>query len=345
MENVSLLFLRSGNKVSIDLERRITYLTGLSGEGKTTFSSLLMLENDARVERHSTLPIVPVVYGALDIIKSAENSVLLVDDLGSLQSTDFLKLVNGFLVKNNSWLLVIGREHFTERAYLPYVAFSSVYVIHSVGDEFRAEKLAIQNRCTVGSVQYDKIYVEDSGSGFDFVKAINRTNAVVESLNGATNLLRRIKELRRSGITNINIFAFVDMASFGCDALQLMGLLSLDEYSGFNVCVMSDYECFEELLLRTNMFIGTDTGVDDADAANKYLSWEKFYEQLIDSLTKHKMYRAYHGHMVECYTKNCCHLNSFHEKKCEFHDILNCNKFYFLLLGTKYERLLELYKK
>ena len=345
MQNITIVFNETGHKTEINIERRLTYLTGLSGVGKSTFVTLLQSGDVLRFTISSSLPLVYLYdFNNLDLIIISKKSILIVDDYASLQSTNFWQLVNEHLIKNNCWLLIVGREYPYEDRTIPYVSFSSVYKMHAIDGEFSASKLSIMSKRNLSGKTFDKIYVEDSASGFDFVKELNNTKASVESLNGASNLMKRLKELLKNGIRRIRIFAFVDMASFGVGAAQIENLLSYKVFSGFEVCIMSDYECFEELLLRTNIFAGKF--IEDVNEANEYLSWERYFEAKLNELTKNKLYRAYHGHMTDCYTKDCCYLDkkSLQGTKCEFYNSVKDKKFDFLLKGTKYERLLEFHK-
>ena len=346
MQNITVTFVKTGHKMYLELERRVTYLTGLSGSGKTSFVRVLFAEEKRRVLCTSSLPLRAIEYGtgSVDFITAIKNTIVIIDDYASLQSTNFWQVVNTCAVSNNIWIVIIGREHFFEDLGIPYIAFNSVYVMQALNGEFFASKLAIPSKCSISSYKFDKIFTEDSKSGFYFVRKLNSTGADVESLNGAQNLIKRLMLLQESGVKEINIFAFVDMASFGVDVLQLQELMGYKEFVGYNLCVMSDYECFEELLLRTNMLVDKFNNVFTTDEANNFLSWEAYFESKLDELTKNKLYRAYHGSMTRCYLEGCCIFNdgeSLQGTKCEFYNSVTGDKFEFLLKDTKYERLLD----
>ena len=46
MQNITIVFNETGHKTEINIERRLTYLTGLSGVGKSTFVTLLQSGED-----------------------------------------------------------------------------------------------------------------------------------------------------------------------------------------------------------------------------------------------------------------------------------------------------------
>lgn len=344
MESLSIKFLKTGHSVKIDLERRLTFVTGLSGSGKTSFVRLMNTQNNENVEHSSTIQVFFFVNAnGFEQLVSVKDRIVILDDYGALQHGEFINFVKGYAVSNNLWFLIFGRED----SNIP-VSFSSIYVMKSVGREFTATKLSIAAK-TYKLSGFDLILVEDSKSGFEFVNRLNNTNAVVESTYGASNIYKKLKNLRESGIDKLNIFIFVDMASYGVDFLQLKALLSKKEYKGYNVCLMTDYECFEELLLRTNMLNGSvDLSSLEQTDANNYVSWENFYEDVLNKATEGKLFRAYHGSMTRCYVEKCCYLkNEFQGDKCEFHYMHRkeekdkLDKFKFLLEGTKYERLLD----
>lgn len=349
MERLSVKFNKTGNEVEVLLERRITYITGLSGAGKTTFLTLLTSGDVLRVTTSTSLPIQVVGYNGLGTFAGSSNSIIMLDDYASLQETNILSLIMTYAVKNNLWVVILGRENFEEDAGIPAIAFSSIYIMSQSGDEFTAKKLFLSNKCFISNIHYDLILVEDSKSGYDFVKRLNNTSAIVEPLHGAQNLVKRIVEEKRLGISSISIFVFIDMASSGIEILKLAKLLRMKAYRGFNVTVMTDYECFEELLLRTNMLNGSvDLSSLEQTDANNYVSWENFYEDVLNKVTEGKLFRAYHGSMTRCYVEKCCYLkNELQGDKCEFHYMHRkeekdkLDKFKFLLEGTKYERLLD----
>ena len=346
MESLSIKFLKTGHSVKIDLERRLTFVTGLSGSGKTSFVRIMNTQNNENVEHSSTIQVFFFVNAnGFEQLVSVKDRIVILDDYGALQRGDFINFVKGYALSNNLWFLIFGREDSS----IP-VSFNSVYIMRSIGREFTASKLGIVAK-TYKLVGFDLILVEDSKSGFEFVKRLNSTSAFVESTHGASNIYRKLKSLRESGVDKLNIFLFVDMASYGVSFLQLQSLLSRKEYRGYNICLMTDYECFEELLLRTNMLNGSvDLSSLEQTDANNYVSWENFYEDVLNKVTEGKLFRAYHGSMTKCYVEGCCYLkNGLQGDKCEFHYMNRekeedkLDKFKFLLEGTKEERLLDIH--
>ena len=101
----------------------------------------------------------------------------------------------------------------------------------------------------------------------------------------------------------------------------------------------------DELLLRTNLLnrlvdVKKELSVI-TDYANNYISWEKYFENLIRRVTTDKMYKYTHsGELRTCYYNSCSECNPNKRIKCDGF-LEGDDKFVSLLNGTKYEFLLD----
>lgn len=137
MQNITVVFNKTGHKVEINLERQVTYLTGSSGVGKTTLVELLKYGDELRFIVSSSLPLEFLyAFNSLNLITVAKNCILVVDDYASLQSTSFWRLVNEYLVKNNLWVVIVGREGVGSFSSALY----DTYVMERNGSEFCVSK-------------------------------------------------------------------------------------------------------------------------------------------------------------------------------------------------------------
>lgn len=102
-------------RIHIPLERRVTYLRGDSGVGKTTLvnyitSGIIDEDPDIHVEYPTGYNVIILNYLQMaDQIKIYENAILIIDDSTQSEETDFSNAVVNYLVKNNLYLLIINR--------------------------------------------------------------------------------------------------------------------------------------------------------------------------------------------------------------------------------------------
>ena len=137
MQRIKLEFVETGHKVEILLRRRITYITGLSGVGKTTFVNLVFAGHSARLNVYTSLPVYAVTsstgFGAFMV---SQHAILIIDNYASLQSSDFAKYFNEYAEKNDLWVVVVGREDLSR--VVPEIASDSVYEFSINEGEFTA---------------------------------------------------------------------------------------------------------------------------------------------------------------------------------------------------------------
>lgn len=137
MQRIELEFVKTGHKVEVLLRRRITYITGLSGVGKTTFVNLVFAGSTTRLKAYASLPVYSVTsltgFGAFMI---AQHAILIIDDYASLQSSDFAEYFNKYAEKNDLWVVIVGREDLFRA--VPELASDSVYEFNVNDGEFTA---------------------------------------------------------------------------------------------------------------------------------------------------------------------------------------------------------------
>lgn len=106
------------------------------------------------------------------------------------------------------------------------------------------------------------------------------------------------------------------------------------------------YECFEEMLLNTNIFNQNKLVIIEMNNlfqyANQFISWERFFEDLLARATEGTKYAYKHssGKLSSCYVNNCDECNSYIKNKCDF--AIDGNKVKILFEKTKYEWILEI---
>ena len=159
--------------------------------------------------------------------------------------------------------------------------------------------------------------------------------------SGKSSIVNDSKNLYDSG--NRNLLIIVDLAAYGCHIEQLYQEV-LKRCKG--VLIDTTYECFEEFLLQSNMYkdnvIVQEEFKDIYQYANKYISWETYFENLIYRVSKDTMFKYSHNRseLRDCYTEDCNNCNEHIRVKCTFNK--SGDKFGLLLKDTKYKKYLEL---
>lgn len=102
-----------------EFNRRINIIVGDSGVGKTTLVDLILSE-EAGVKIEATLPLFIADRLSWEaILKSQENSIIIIDDKSIVESNLFAALVSKVLVQSNLYLVII------DRARMPYMSMIS----------------------------------------------------------------------------------------------------------------------------------------------------------------------------------------------------------------------------
>lgn len=147
------------------------------------------------------------------------------------------------------------------------------------------------------------------------------------------------------------ILVLCDMAAFGCHMDKFYYKIMM-KYE--HVYVDREYECFECFLLNTRFFQRNEKVqsvlADPFEDANNFISWEEFYEKLLEEQTRGTTIKYSHGSAKfrECwiyscddFTKNKC--NEYIQQKCPFY-LKGNDKFEELLKDTAFKKYLTLRK-
>lgn len=328
---------------NMEFNRRINFIKGNSATGKTTFYSLLdrfLNIGNMDVELKSTLPVYLVTLGNIDLLNQSSNAILIIDDLDLINNERFLKLYHK-QVTNNFWFLIMSREEVSDD-YKTTLTFStqSLYKLVSSDNKYWLEPLFSFD--TSSTNVYDYIIIEDENGGFEFFSKLFNTSTKIQSSHGEGNIIKCTEKAIKQGYSDILVI--FDNASFGCRFEEFY-----KKFAGcsVNISIISQYECFEELLSRTTLLhdnpIIQDSLSNIEVEANQYKSWEKYFEYLVNKATGGKPYFYSHGSSLrDCYLVNCSqskHCNEHIKLKCDY-KLKSCDKIDGLLRDTEYDFLL-----
>lgn len=321
--------------IHFEFERRITVIKGDSGIGKTTLVELLQ-DDSYDVEKETSLPIIVATATTWQIvIQGSKSSIIIFDDMDCVETQEFSSLFREYAVENDLYFIIIGRAD-TVTSPMARLSYSvdSIYTIVSDGNQYNQ---AHYYNLPEYTGECDSVLIEDTAAGYVFFKKLFDGFANVQcSQDGKSSIVRDALQ-----ISNGKTLVLFDGAAFGCH---------IDEFynkvvRAYDVVVLNEYECFEELLVRTNMFKNDDTvqvGLSNLpDSANSWLSWEQYFENLIKDATISKQYKHSHGaKLLHCYFEACSNCNEFIYAKCDYFDKGCSDKFISLLSGTKYDILI-----
>lgn len=352
MYNSSIRISVESNIMNLNLvlDRRITIIRGDSGTGKTTLIELLQ-EGSPDIKVSSTFPIRIVDDTTWDaVMNGSTDSILFFDDLNCVNSVKFAHRYSQNAVKNNLYFVIIARESLlelkdsAEPAQIDLNIDMAKGISYSVNSIFSLEHegtnywLEPYYKLPVELSSFDTVLIEDSTLGFEFfTKLFSETNIkVIHATNGKSSFCSDASKLSGRALL------LFDSAAFGCHIEQLYNEV-LEKGNSF---VLNGYECFEEFLLQTSFF-NCDAALQNIFSdlpahANQFISWEKFFETLINVVSKKVFYRYTHsGRLKKCYIENCkdC-CNPYIFEKCNYR-YKDFDKKEFILENSKYQYLSE----
>lgn len=288
------------------LERKISVIKGKSGSGKTSvirlIANFLELGKDSGIKVSvSTSANLMVLFNSSkweQELSNLHNTILFIDeDVRFLYEVSFQRT----LWKSDCYAVIVSRSGmFTA---LPF-AISSVY-------QFATKKngsttityLYKYYEKKYKTYDFDMVLTEDSNSGFEMAKFAFNPETVVLSASGNSNILPTLFNQAKK---YSHICIIVDGAAFGG---FIEGVLKFSEIK-LNT-VISAPESFEYILLKSDFFkkyINEELikTYDYCDCL-EYITWERFYEDLIEKLTSQNFGFTYSKHTLNSFfmTKNC----------------------------------------
>lgn len=279
-----------------------------------------------------------------NIAESLTNSVIYIDEVDMV--LDKTLLLSHTLIQNNNYLVLVSRDDLDTQVY--------VY-----DDTFKFFELAVDSVCKLVDLDgitvlqplfdfnrlnilksFNNILVEDEKAGFEFYKLFTENVTISKGNSNVCNF----KELLQG-----NTLVIVDVANFGKFANKFNNKFFKKNP---NLSIIPKYECFEEMLLRTNIF-RYDSVVqhlfDDLSVCNVKINWEKVFEQVVEERAPDTLLDGYkHGNDLPfCFYNDCnntkCHIKRF--ENCLRSPKVRKDKLKELFKETKYEFLYNLLSK
>lgn len=293
----------------VPIERRITYIRGDSGTGKTSLvNTLIEYSNDVQgIDVVFPLKInVMQSVPEYNVLKAYRDCMLVFDDTISTERD--MSVFNKLCYTNNLYLVVINRVDPIEiKRDKPNKDDKSNKLKFSVSSILVCIKDGINHYfkpfCNSGTFNEDwyservsYILTEDS---YGLMNMSEILGVPCITSKGNRNIVKCLKDMIGSGKDNILVCA--DWSSYGG---YFSDFYEMFKDSDKNIFLDFNYECFEYMLLMSNML--SNEFKFDIEKANSYESWENYFEHELEKLTKHTHYAYSHGKEVKgCYTKEC----------------------------------------
>ena len=295
-----------------EIKRNITIIQGDSATGKTTLINMLRqaenLGESSGVDVLSNVPcrILEGVSWKL-ILQNTAGTIFFIDEENAFINTEeFAAEVRG----SDNYFVLITRENLYN---LPY-SVEEIYGLYASGRYQNTKKIYQQMYRIYSDIQEIPIkpelfIVEDSNSGYEFLKAISdEKNLECESAGGKSNIFSKIKNVKSKDVCVI-----ADGAAIGP---EMNGLYEIS-HKKKNIHLYLP-ESFEWIVLKSGL-------IDDREIrkiletpelfidSKKYFSWERFFTNLLIEKTKNSYLQ---------YRKSAINKTYLHSKNKE--KILNC---------------------
>jgi hypothetical protein len=351
MSTINLYVECNGLTWSIPIERRITVVRGDSGTGKTTMTNYISAASQQMGKNIIVKCALNIKVANWDswqsVIKDEKftKTLFIFDDVSDVRTLAFAQEMQKSADRGN-YFLIIAREDLKLGDYSNIsLAVSSIlrFVTSRNGKRHYTKPYFNMHKHIVNKVRCTDVLVEDTAGGRQFFDRLFGEKYVHSAKHGKSSISDDAVNILSDA--SVSLLVLADMSAFGCHMYEFEDKV-LSEYKD-RVYIDSKYECFEELLLRTNYFKNNSivqTQFSSIETyANEFLSWETYFEKLLEDLTKgtNGVQYSHGGNIRTCWVQDCNSCNMGKHTNCA-KLALNTNKIDWLLKDTKYEKLLIL---
>lgn len=331
-----------------EFNRRLTIIHGDSSTGKSSLVRMLLIKSPV-VKVKCDLDVVIANETNWQVtLSSCKNSLIFFDDLSCVETLEFASLCSKHLVENNLYAVLINR------AELPWF---NTELMNASGEHRKALSISmneIYNLVNDGMYEHwlehdmlesniepedvDLILIEDSSTGYKFFSSY--FDSVEHSSAGKSSI---VEDLCRN--KDKNILVLMDTSAFGVHYEELKRKVNRNN---LHIFYYSIYECFEYLLLKSNFF--NDNPIVQLEFsninkyANQFISWETYFEDLIDRATYKLLHRCTHTRhsiLSDCYLVSCGSCASQKRARCNVGDSIDGDKLEYLFKDTIFSSILK----
>lgn len=248
-----------------------------------------------------------------EAIRNRHDKIVIFDDLNIVGTSEFAALCKEYIVKNNLYLILISREKLDEAVLgevleedggnvenpkkrklyefdsLSY-SINCIYKMCNDGGIHHWLMPMYQTEQPDESTVFDACLTEDKTAGNEFFRKL--LPIPVESAgSGKSTVIENLQEID-SKKQYRSILLIIDTSAFGCHIEELYHKM---QSFHMKVYFMEDFESFEEMLLRTNLFRNTEDCESDR-SCEKYIKskcTEKLAGEKFQSLLEHTKYERF----------------------------------------------------
>lgn len=291
-------------RFSFVIRRNITIIKGDSATGKTTLLSMMYeylrsgresgysVETNANYfvymrdepERHWT-----------DVLPPLHDTVIFIEENNEfILSQEFAE----FVETSGNYFVIVNRAPLKM---LPY-SVHEIYEIVTSGqhtgleEQWHTFQELYSNYPLAENNRMEYVLTEDSNSGFEFCEIVFSESKVL-SAGGNSNISRRIND------TEGDLLIIADGAAFGAYMEECMSILNEAENKRISLWLP---ESFEYLILSSGIVSTPELSTilestPDFVESVQYISWERFFTDLLITITKDTLYPYSKHHLSPYY--------------------------------------------
>jgi len=253
-----------------------------------------------------------------DTIQKHTGDILLFEEHSFLASSNFARMMK---YSDNYFVLITRLDYPT----LPY----SMDEIYSMERRGKRHMLVPEFKRKKESFTPSLVLTEDKRAGYQFfLNLVEGTSIKCDSVEGKGNFLTKLSNISQVGA---RILLCVDAVAFGPHLNEIQKIIvALERIATIRWLAP---ECFEQLLLASDMFMQHSDYSDKISHPEKYVqyveadkeavSWEKYYLHLLRELVENApaSYAKDKSNLDVCFIENCCyrgntcHLQSLGDKR------------------------------
>ncbi len=292
-------------RFSFTIHRNITIIKGDSATGKTTLLS--MMYEYLRSGRESGYSVeANVDYFVYlrdepgrdwtDVLLPLHDTVIFIEENNEfVYSHEFAE----FVKNSGNYFVIVSRASLKM---LPY-SIHEIYEIVTSGQHSDLEEMwhtfqeLYSNFPLVQNNRIENVLTEDSNSGFEFCKKVFSEGSVL-SANGNSNISRLMSETEKG-----DLLIIADGAAFGAYMEDCISVLNETENTRISLWLP---ESFEYLILKSGVVSSPNLeaileATSEYVESSQYISWERFFTDLLINITKDTMYPYSKHHLVPYY--------------------------------------------
>jgi hypothetical protein len=293
-----------GNNVlryQFEIRRNITIIKGDSATGKTTLVDMVReyYENGKQSGIEMRCDKTCVVLEGRQwkkLLEEIHDSIVFIDEGNAFITTDEFSTV---LKESDNYYVIVTRESLPN---LPY-SVEEIYGIKNSGKYGTLQQSYQEFYRIYGDVKNnipfnpDIVIVEDSNAGYEFYESVSENrNWETVSAEGKSNIYKVLKKY-----DDKNALVIADGAAFGPEIDRVMK--KVDASVGKAVFLP---ESFEWLVLKSEIMQNKDVETileepSDFIESQEYMSWERFFTELLIEKTKNTFLRYSKSSLNEAY--------------------------------------------